>query len=306
MPVALSQVLLRSQAGLILDGGLATRLEAHGAHLDHPLWSARVLTEHPELIRTVHHEFLDAGADIIASATYQASFAGFAASGLSRGEAMQCMELAVRLGREACASFSTPQSPRWLAGSLGSYGAVLCDGAEYRGDFEVTTRFLRDFHLERANVLIQAGCDLLAFETIPCLREAEALAEVALRLPDVPIWVSFHTRDARHVGHGETLTSCVTCLAGIANVFAIGVNCIPPSRVTENLKILRPATKKHLFVYPNRGEAWDAQNRAWVEQEHRIPWQQYARQWRKLGASGVGGCCRTGPEEIRALAAELQ
>jgi homocysteine S-methyltransferase len=83
--------LLAGQGFAMLDGGLATEMEARGADLDHFLWSARMLTERPELIRGVHFDYLAAGADILATATYQASFAGFERAGFERGQGEQLM-----------------------------------------------------------------------------------------------------------------------------------------------------------------------------------------------------------------------
>ncbi len=75
----------------MLDGGLATAMESRGADLDDDLWSAKMLIDAPEMIRQVHANFLKAGADIIATASYQASFEGFAQAGYEHGQAESLM-----------------------------------------------------------------------------------------------------------------------------------------------------------------------------------------------------------------------
>src|SRR5215213_10234114 len=85
---------------VILDGALATELERRGANLNDALWSARILLENPDLIRQVHHDYLVAGADVITTASYQATFAGFARRGLSHEQAADLMRLSVQLALE--------------------------------------------------------------------------------------------------------------------------------------------------------------------------------------------------------------
>ena len=190
---------------VVLDGGLATELERRGADLRDPLWSARVLVEDPALIVEVHRAYVTAGADVITGASYQASFEGLAARGLDREAASRLLARSVELAREA-----VDDRRVLVAASVGPYGAVLANGAEYTGDYGLgaasTARAaLRDFHLPRAEVLAAAGPDLLAIETIPSVVEAEALVEVLDALADVPAWVSFSCRDGDHLSDGTSL-----------------------------------------------------------------------------------------------------
>ena len=90
---------------MILDGGLATELEARGCVLDDQLWSARLLIDRPDLIREVHLDYLRAGADCIISASYQATIEGFKTFGIEEGEAIQLLKRSVKLAREARDSF---------------------------------------------------------------------------------------------------------------------------------------------------------------------------------------------------------
>ena len=227
---------------VVLDGGLATELERRGADLRDPLWSARVLVEDPELIVEVHRAYVAAGADVITGASYQASFEGLAARGLDRAAASRLLARSVELAREA-----VDDRRVLVAASVGPYGAVLANGAEYTGDYGLgdasTARAaLRDFHLQRAEVLAAAGPDLLAIETIPSVVEAEALVEVLDALGDVPAWVSFSCRDGARLSDGTPLEDAVSIVASSPQVVAVGVNCTPPAFVPE---LIRRAAHDH-------------------------------------------------------------
>jgi homocysteine S-methyltransferase len=96
---------LRHQGIVILDGALATELEVRGADLNDPLWSAKILLEEPQLIRQLHYDYFVAGADVAITASYQASFPGLAARGLTDDQAADLMRLSVQLAVEARGRF---------------------------------------------------------------------------------------------------------------------------------------------------------------------------------------------------------
>ncbi len=298
---------------VILDGALATELERRGADLNDPLWSARLLIEDPELIRQVHRDYFEAGADLATSASYQASFEGLARRGLDAPRAAELLRLSVTLAREARDQFwpcRGPESGRILplvAASVGCYGASLHDGSEYRGDYGLTRTQLMDFHRPRLEALVDSQPDLLACETIPCLVEAEALIRLLEEFPGVPAWISFSCKDEKHVCHGEPLIDCFALTESSAPVVAAGINCTPPRLVAGLLDCVAGQVRKPLVVYPNRGETWDAKGHRWVPGPA-MPedWGQAARQWHGRGARLIGGCCRTTPDDIRMIAHALR
>jgi homocysteine S-methyltransferase len=301
---------LAVQPHLVVDGALATELERRGADLRDPLWSARVLVEQPELIRQVHLEYFHAGADVATTASYQASFEGFAARGLGRDEAERLMRLSVRLALDAREQFlretggPPPGRQRPLvAASVGPYGAMRADGSEYRGHYGVDEAALMDFHRPRLRVLADAGADLLACETIPCLAEARALARLLQELPGTCAWISFSCRDGSHNSQGEPWSECVRALEGFDQVAAIGVNCTAPQHITALVTTARAHTTRPVIVYPNRGETYDPQTKQWLTAPgcDPAPFAQQAMAWARAGARLIGGCCRTTPEDIRAL-----
>ena len=288
----------RFRGSLVLDGGLATELERRGADLRDRLWSARILLEDPDLIRRVHADFFDAGADVAISASYQASFRGFAERGLDRDRAAALMRRSVELAREAADDAS---GDRIVAASVGPYGATLADGSEYDGRYGLSVRELVDFHEPRIEVLLEAHPDVLAIETIPSIVEVEALARILDRLPGVAAWVSFSCRDGVRINDGTPFVAAAACASSVAGVVAVGVNCSPPAYVPDLLA--SADVDAPLLAYPNLGSTWDAAARTWLVQGSRPDLGVAATAWRAAGASVVGGCCGTTPDDIRAIAA---
>ena len=295
---------------LLLDGALATELEARGFDLADPLWSARVLLEAPLAIARLHLDYLQAGADIITTSSYQASFEGFARRGLDRQQAAGLMQLSVDLALQARQRFMAGQpegaTAPLVAASVGPYGAMLADGAEYRGNYGLSVAQLMDFHRPRLAVLAASGADLLACETIPCPQEAEALARLLQQeFPATPAWISFSCRDAEHVWQDERLADCMAMLDAVPQVVALGVNCTDPRLLEALLEQAASVTSRPLLAYPNSGEHWDTERHCWQGSASVEGFVALAQRWRAAGARLIGGCCRTGPAQIAALRASF-
>ncbi len=302
---------LDEQGVVVLDGGLATELEARGCALDSALWSARVLIDDPELIRQVHLDYLRAGADCITAASYQASLAGFERLGMTRAEAGALLSSSVRLACEARDAFWRVPEHRegrlrpLVAASVGPYGAFLADGSEYSGRYDTDLDGLLAFHRERWHLLADAGADLLACETIPSGAETRALAVLLAERPDVWAWIAFCCRDGRRLGDGTPLADAVDRVAGRPQVAAVGINCTAPRFVADLVAEVRSRTTKPIVVYPNSGEGYDADAKRWVGDSVAARFGAQSVTWHRAGAALVGGCCRTGPGETRAIRAAL-
>lgn len=296
MPDRLDQLLAREPFA-ILDGGLATELERDGCALDDPLWSAKILLDEPERVLAVHQRYAAAGADILTTASYQATLPGLRARGLDEARARSLLRESVSLARAAAGSTSL------VAASIGSYGAYLADGSEYRGDYGLDRRALAEFHRPRLDELTAAGPDLLAFETIPSAIEAEAIAELLAATSGPRAWVSFSLRPAKlEISDGTPLVRAIAPLRGHPRVAAIGVNCVGPAEVLPALELLAGELGDlPRIAYPNSGERW--RDRAWTgEQTDPQAFVALARSWLAAGARVIGGCCRTQPEHVAALA----
>lgn len=298
---------IRQNGAFVLDGGLATELEAWGCDLSDALWSARLLRDDPELIRRVHLAYFRAGADCAISASYQATIPGFMAQGMSRPEAIRLLRLSVQLAAEARAEFWADEGARvgrkrpLIAASIGPYGAYLADGSEYRGDYALDEAGLHEWHKERWQLLAATEADLLACETLPSFAEARALAQLLQETPGRMAWFSFSCRDGEHISDGAPIAECAAYLDPFEQVAAIGVNCTPPRFIPDLIRALFRATQKPIIVYPNSGETYDPARKHWVGESVPAEFGTFSREWRKLGASGLGGCCRTRPAHIRQI-----
>lgn len=297
--------LLKRHGTLILDGALATELEARGCQLADALWSAKVLMEDPQLIYQVHYDYFAAGAQCAITASYQATPQGFAARGLSELQARELIvrsaELALR-AREDYLAQQPQAAPLLVAGSVGPYGAFLANGAEYRGDYALPKAEMMAFHRPRVEALAGTGIDLLACETLPSYAELEALVALLAEFPTLPAWFSFTLRDSEHLSDGTPLTKVAALLNDCPQAVALGINCIALEKVTPALATLRGLTAKPLLVYPNSGEQYDAVNKSWHSAPAGCSLKDKLAEWQTTGAQIIGGCCRTTPQDIAALA----
>ncbi len=302
---------------VVLDGGLSTELERAGHDISSALWSARLLRDDPTAVRLAHAAFFAAGAQVATTASYQATFEGFAAAGIDRSEARALMVRSVALARAAAA-----RAPRvgqtWVAGSVGPYGAMLADGSEYTGAYTdpgwtrraaggLSIAELRAFHRPRLTVLAEAGSDVLACETIPAAAEAEALlAEIVVL--GVPAWLSLTTVVDREgvvrTRRGEPAAEVWALARGVDAVIAVGVNCTEPAGVHAAVVEAAAASGKPVVAYPNSGERWDAAARRWSRPAG--PAMDRIVPWVAAGARLVGGCCRIGPDDLRRIATAVR
>ncbi|MFF5971448.1 homocysteine S-methyltransferase [Streptomyces sp. NPDC012769] len=284
---------------LVLDGGLSNQLEAQGCDLSDALWSARMLADAPEQIEAAHAAYARAGAQVLITSSYQATFEGFARRGTDRAEAARLLARSVELAR---AAGERSEREIWVAASVGPYGAMLADGSEYRGRYGLSVAELERFHRPRIEVLAEAGPDVLALETVPDADEAEGLLR-AVEGCGVPVWLSY-TVDGRHTRAGQRLEDAFGLAAGLDQVVAVGVNCCDPADAGPAAEIAAAVTGKPVVVYPNSGEQWDAGARGWHGGATFDPATTAA--WRTAGARLIGGCCRVGPGAIETLAGTLK
>jgi homocysteine S-methyltransferase len=270
---------------VVLDGGLATELERRGADLSDALWSARLLRDDPAALVAAHRAFIEAGAEVVTTASYQASYGAFGA------DTDVLLRRSVELARESGAPF--------VAASVGPYGAMLADGSEYRGDYGLSVAELRAWHRPRLAALAAADPDVLAVETIPCLAEVEALCAELADL-DFPAWLSI-TCDGTRTRAGEPVEQAFAMVRNCPAVVAAGANCTAPDDIAALVPLARRVSGKPVIVYPNSGEGWDAVARRWTGTSGFAP--DAVRGWIGDGARLVGGCCRVRPEDVTAISA---
>lgn len=290
---------------VVLDGGLSNALGDRGHDLSDDLWTARLLRDAPAEIAAAHRAYFAAGAHVATTASYQASFSGFERAGMSHAEAADLIRRSVMIARDVRDEVADSQidGPALLvAASVGPYGAVLADGSEYRGRYGLSRAALRDFHAPRMELLVGAGPDLLALETIPDLDEVGVLVELAEEF-EVPAWLSC-TVAGDLLRDGRPAREAFAMAHERTGIVAVGVNCCAPGDVLAAVRSAVDASGKPAIAYPNSGEVWDGAARRWTGEPGFET--VLARAWVDAGARFVGGCCRIGPGAIAEIAAELR
>lgn len=298
--------LLANGNSLIIDGALATELETRGHDLSHALWSGKTLLEDPDCIRQVHLDYFLAGADIAITASYQASIIGLQQHlSLSETEAHDLVKLSATLAQEArkqAYDSGVPSTRKLLvAGSVGPYGAYLADGSEYRGDYTCTPEEFKDFHRPRITALLDSGVDFLGIETIPSFNEVRALLDLLhSEFPSATAWLGCTLKDASHISDGTPLSEILALVEQYSEQFiSFGINCVPPQTALESLQHMKSLTTLPLMCYPNSGETYVPGEHVWTGDKSGKAIRESSVQFRAAGASLIGGCCRTTPEDIK-------
>ena len=307
MNIKLFDPFFKEKGFLLLDGALATELQARGNDMDHPLWSAKILLENPNSIKKLHLDYLEAGADCIITSSYQATFQGLEKEGYSKTQAKNIFDLSVQLALDARKEFMVnhPMRPKPLiAASIGPYGAYLNDGSEYQGHYSLSDKDLYEFHKKRFLTLADSKADLLAFETIPCLQEAKVYLQLLRMKPNRKAWMSFSCKDERHISNGDLIKKAAQFFQNQEAVFALGINCTKPQYILSLISEIKPHFKKEIVVYPNSGEDWSLIEKKWRLTDQKFNAKEFSeasRDWLQAGARLIGGCCRTNPETIRTI-----
>lgn len=298
---------LDHQGFFILDGGLGSELENRGHNLNNKLWSASVLLDHSNTIYDIALSYLEAGADCIVTSTYQASIPSLLEAGLSKEEAKSLIQKAVQIAIEARNQYLNNNKDKsrlrpLIAASIGPYGAYLADGSEYNGNYKLSATELRSFHEARWEILVDSPVDLFAFETIPSFREAQVLLDILKSTPNTFAWISFSCIDGMRISDGTLLSDCVKIFNNCDQIVGVGVNCIAPQYAASLINQVRKgAPDKPIIVYPNAGETYDANKKCWIGSSHPTSLSTASIEWFNLGAQILGGCCRTGPDQIKEL-----
>ncbi|MDF1696688.1 MAG: homocysteine S-methyltransferase [Saprospiraceae bacterium] len=295
---------LNRKEPFIIDGGLSNVLEDMGCNLHHKLWTAHLLEHNPDAIVQAHLLYIQSGAQCITTASYQASFPGLIDMGYSQIEAERLLLKSIYLAEEAIQSALDKriiQDKPLIAASIGPYGAYLADGSEYRGDYGVTDKVLKDFHSDRIRLFDHSSADILACETIPSYQEAAVLS-VLLEDVDTPFWMSFSCKDVAHLNDGTKIEDAVALFVNHTGLVAIGVNCTNPNYISGIIQCIKACVGEHkIIVYPNSGEVYHAKSKTWHGLSEPQIFVEQTKEWIELGASIIGGCCRIGPTHIKQL-----
>ena len=196
-----------SSKGLVLDGAMSTALEKQGIDTNTDLWTAVALDKDLDKVYKVHMNYFQAGAQMAITDTYQANVQAFEKHGYSEDKAKEMIADAVKIAKKARDDFEKKTGfHNYVAASVGSYGAYLAEGDEFRGDYDLTKKQYLDFHLPRLQVLLQNKPDCLAIETQPKLDEVVVLLDwLKENAPEMPVYVSFTLHDTTKISDGTPL-----------------------------------------------------------------------------------------------------
>jgi len=277
---------------LILDGATGTELNRRGVDTGLPLWSANALLNDrdAEILKQIHKDYLNAGADIITTNTFRTHRRALAPSG-NADRALELTRRAADIAREAISSVNST-SPKFVAGSI----STLEDC--YRPDLVPPDEELHAEHSERVHHLLEADVDFFLIETINSIREAAIIAKLAV-ISGTPVIVSFVCNKEGKLLSGESLAEAAHAILPLG-VSAIGVNCGPTPHLAKPLAELQTVCGSDfpLIAYGNIGYADD--EIGWVNTDSEDP-KAYCTHAVGWPVKIVGGCCGTTPEHIRQL-----
>ena len=310
------KALLDKQEIIILDGALGTELESRGYDVSGKLWSAQYLLDQPRIIQDVHESYVRVGSDIITTSSYQASIPAFIEAGLTPEKGYDLLKETVFLAQKAIKNIwqalsaeEQKQRPYPLvAGSVGPYAAYLADGSEYTGDYQLSEEEFQEFHRPRIQALLEAGCDLLAIETIPNGAEAAAILRLlAEEFPQAEAYLSFVAQSENAISDGTKIEELGKLAQESPQVLAVGFNCTAPHLIAPLLDGLGQVCNKPFLTYPNSGETYNGLTKTWHDDpEQELSLLENSKLWQEQGVRLFGGCCRTRPEDIAQLAKGLK
>ena len=292
------QPVRQSSNVMILDGAMGTELARRGVDTGLPLWSASALLYAPDVVRQIHLDYLRAGSQIITTDTFRVNVRTLARAGL-RQRMRELTFSAVELARQAVSA--TGRGDVRIAGSMAPVEDCYSPGL-----VSLDEGVLLSEHTALAQLLAEAGCDVLLLETMNTVREAAAAARAASQT-GLPVWVSLMLGADNRLLSGESLGDAVASVMPYQPQ-AVLLNCLPVAQVAGALALLKDALHAHdaisLGVYANAGhvgaDGWSM--------EGGVTPQEYAdaaAAWRAAGATIIGGCCGTTPDHIGAVTARL-
>ncbi|MGA2328045.1 MAG: methionine synthase [Bryobacteraceae bacterium] len=292
---------------LCLDGAMGTMLQQAGltaADFGGPALEGcnEVLVRtRPDVVLGIHRAYLAAGADIIETDTFGGAPIVLAEYGLER-EAHELNRRAAELARQAAEEFSSPERPRFVAGSMGpTTKSISTTGG-------ITFTALREAYYTQAKALAEGGADILLIETCLDTRNLKAallaVQQVMRELGSkIPVMVSGTIERTGTMLGGQAADAFYVSVAH-ADLLAIGLNCATgPEFMTDHLRSLHEIASTRISCYPNAG--LPNEEGAYLETPESL-----ARQLQRFVDHGwlnlVGGCCGTTPAHIRAIAQMIE
>jgi len=284
----------------LIDGATGSELDRRGVDISMPLWSARALIEAPEspkILKQVHLDYLNAGAQAITANTFRTHQRSLAKAGIG-DRAEELTQLAVAIARSAC----DEGKPDALV-----YGSVApledCYSPELAPDIETC----KQEHGQMIQCLVEAGVDLVLIETMCSAHEAIAAAEAARELTPNAWAISFclSTDGLGFLLDGTHISEVIPAIEGAQFV---GINCVPATILADHVQHLRQVLPDNMPIAAYGNVGYADKEGSWVSTDAIEPakYASYAMEWIEAGATIVGGCCGTTPETIKAINSSIK
>ena len=282
---------------------MGTELQQRGVPVDDPTWSAAALANHPDIVRQVHKEYAEAGAEVHITNTFAAARHILDLAGLGN-RTRELNTKAVQLVREAI-EHASPEGLSYVAGSM---SAFLLAG-RFRALIAVPLTEVRANFREQAETLAEAGADLLVVEMMQDTVFAPLCIEAAVST-GLPVWVGFST------AIGADGTTVELCRGEVGHTFAddlkglmsIGGDLAAIMHTTSqdtapSLDVLKQHWQGPMGAYPHASD--EAARGDLTDVPGTMEFMDSAQDWVSRGAQVIGSCCGFGPEYIRALKQRL-
>ena len=285
----------------LLDGSMSFPLEQLGYNLKNKLWTGMALISDPDVIKNIHKDYINAGADYISTSTYQVSYDRLQNMGYQSSEIKKVFQKSVDLVKEAIKESRSKKEIK-IVGSFGPFASYDPNASEYVGKYNSTDDEIKNFHLNNINIIEETDLDIILYETIPCLREIEILSKV-LSQTNKEIWISITCNENIEFRDGSSFKEACKIISQIEQITTMGINCFSPLLVEKALKELKKYSNKKTLVYPNSGEKYNPKDKYWSGKNEFN--NLMIKNWLSLSPDIIGGCCRVGYNNIKKMREEI-
>ena len=285
----------------LLDGSMSFPLEQLGYNLKNKLWTGMALISDPDIIKNIHKDYINAGADYISTSTYQVSYDRLQNMGYQSSEIKKVFQKSIDLVKEAIKESRSKKEIK-IVGSFGPFASYDPNASEYVGKYNSTDDEIKNFHLNNINIIEETDLDIILYETIPCLREIEILSKV-LSQTNKEIWISITCNENIEFRDGSSFKEACKIISQIEQITTLGINCFSPLLVEKALKELKKYSNKKTLVYPNSGEKYNPKDKYWSGKNEFN--NLMIKNWLSLSPDIIGGCCRVGYDKIKKMREEI-
>ena len=285
----------------LLDGSMSFPMEQLGYNLKNKLWTGMALISDPDIIKNIHKDYINAGADYISTSTYQVSYDRLQNMGYQSSEIKKVFQKSVDLVKEAIKESRSKKEIK-IVGSFGPFASYDPNASEYVGKYNSTDDEIKNFHLNNINIIEETDLDIILYETIPCLREIKVLSKV-LSQTNKEIWISITCNENIEFRDGSSFKEACKIISQIEQITTMGINCFSPLLVEKALKKLKKYSNKKTLVYPNSGEKYNPKDKYWSGKNEFN--NLMIKNWLSLSPDIIGGCCRVGYNNIKKMREEI-